>query len=270
MAKSIESLGASLGSMRIYSGKISKEFRDLYRDYSIGFGQLLKRNAIQACYHLCTHCYADSFLQLSGEERSQLQSELKQAITDATTSIVSLLTMPIADFIKMQLASMMEDKIPEGAMVIDDSPEALFHWHSALEDTIEESLQELSKQLNSILHGKQILPENLPKFLLEASDEVEERTDAERDLPNIAIALERRKDDEMDEDDRFQGISRIYTIYLRRLQIEFGNAQVMHLRREIDRLSQDVYRLRRDYHKKERELQVAAAESAWRSSWFEE
>jgi predicted translin family RNA/ssDNA-binding protein len=73
----------------------------------------------------------------------------------------------------------------------------------------------------------------------------------------------------LEDPNEYPQIVRIHSLYLRLTEVEFADVNVLGLRKNIDRLANKISTLKREYLKKQQELKIAEAESAWRSSWFE-
>lgn len=148
-----------------------------------------------------------------------------------------------------------------------NTPEQLTLWQEKLEKAIAKRLQKLSRDSNRLLHQAGILSKKLPEPLLEAAAKVEAAGESMPGPPNLLnLVIET----ENDPDSQTSTITHLVAIHLRLSEIEFAEPTVATGRQQIRNLSAKLSNLRRDYQKKQREKAVAEAETAWRSSWYEE
>lgn len=292
MARSIEQVGQDLHHLQANSSKLGAELTAAYQSYFTGLAPTLKQQSIQSCYHLCTTCYPDAFLKLNYNQRSQLLKTLQRVIGNVIADLVVHINAPGSN----------NDDEPTGEltsipiMPIDwfATPTSLATWHQNIEAEIAHSLKEISYKVNLLLQQARIMPANIPKSILEASDEADRQGEGIANVPNLlSIPIEQELDEAqldaeisktilgngadisislgIDSDgEDFSQIVQIYSLYLRRTEIEFADINVLALRKNIDKLVDKVKALRREYLQKQQELKIAEAESAWRNSWFED
>ncbi len=292
MARSIEQVGQDLHYLQTASSDLGTELTTAYQRYFTALAPTLKQQSIQSCYYLCTNCYPDAFLKLNYNQRSQLLKTLQRVISNA-----------IADLVVQIDSSARSDREDEPTgeltsipiMPIDwfATPTSLSTWHQNLEAEITHSLKEISYKVNLLLQQARIMPPNIPKPILEAGFQVDRQGESNASVPNLlSILIEQESDEQLPEDnssdrailgngidrpvslvelegDDFPQIVQIHSIYLRLTEIEFSDANVLSLRKNIERLVGKIKILRREYIQKQQELKIAEAESAWRNSWFE-
>ncbi len=140
-------------------------------------------------------------------------------------------------------------------------------WQENIEKQIPEIFKKLSHQTNCILHKAEILPKKIPEKVLEAATKMESGDTPVGGQPNILNLLIEAED--LDDDDDAK-ITRIIAINLRLSEIEFTDINVTGWRNKIRSHLGTLSQLQREYSKKQRELAVIEAESAWRSSWYED
>jgi len=154
-----------------------------------------------------------------------------------------------------------------------NSPESLARWQNIIEKSIVNILKLLSRDTNRLLQQSGILPSHLPEPVLEAASGAESSGDSVAGPPNLLNLII-----ETDASSASQKLAEtlgsralhITAIKLRLSEIEFADAATSAWRQQIRNLSVKLNSLGRDYQKKQRELAVVEAESAWRSSWFED
>lgn len=154
-----------------------------------------------------------------------------------------------------------------------NSPESLARWQNSIEKSIAHILKLLSRDTNRLLQQSGILPSQLPEPVLEAASQAESSGDSVAGPPNLLNLII-----ETDASSASRKLAatfgsralHITAIKLRLSEIEFADAGTSAWRQQIRNLSVKLNSLGRDYQKKQRELAVVEAESAWRSSWFED
>lgn len=78
MTKSIQQIRQDLDNLELTVANTSVELQDLYRKYLDLLSQSVKQQLILASYRLCTQFYPQSFLNLSLNNKQELQQELRQ------------------------------------------------------------------------------------------------------------------------------------------------------------------------------------------------
>ena len=154
-----------------------------------------------------------------------------------------------------------------------NSPESLARWQNSIERSIAHIIKLLSRDTNRLLQQSGILPSQLPEPVLEAASGAESSGDSVAGPPNLLNLII-----ETDASSASRNLAEtlatralhITAIKLRLSEIEFADAGTSAWRQQIRNLSVRLNSLGRDYQKKQRELAVVEAESAWRSSWFED
>lgn len=154
-----------------------------------------------------------------------------------------------------------------------NSPESLARWQNSIERSIAHIIKLLSRDTNRLLQQSGILPSQLPEPVLEAASQAESSGDSVAGPPNLLNLII-----ETDASSASRNLAEtlasralhITAVKLRLSEIEFADAGTSAWRQQIRNLSVRLNSLGRDYQKKQRELAVVEAESAWRSSWFED
>lgn len=288
---------------------LNLEFRSTYEGYLAALGQAVRQQLILACYHLCTQAVPESFLKLSFEGRQKMQQSVKALAAESEEKLRSLVTESQAeeeieeeeeeeededDFDEEEeqeeedeaddkeedekekhqvsainyLFSLANYQLPS-----TNSPESLARWQNSIEQSIANILKLLSRDTNRLLKQSGILPSQLPEPVLEAASGAESSGESVAGPPNLLNLII-----ETDVSPASRKLAEtlgsralhITAIKLRLSEIEFADAGTSAWRQQIRNLSLKLNSLGRDYQKKQRELAVVEAESAWRSSWFED
>jgi hypothetical protein len=153
-----------------------------------------------------------------------------------------------------------------------NSPETLARWQRNIEKAVFNIIKLLSRDTNRLLQQSGILPNQLPEQVLEAAYQAESSGESVAGPPNLLnIIIETGTSSESGKlrERRGNTAIQITAIKLRLSEIEFADAATSAGRQQIRNLSVRLNALGRDYQKKQRELAVVQAESAWRSSWVE-
>jgi hypothetical protein len=239
------------GSKPNHTGELSKladrsqvladEVYQLYGNYLTALAKALSHHAIHASYHICTVCYPSEFLQLDGVQQQRLQRAFRRAITNLVVDLLSQ-RQPLLDV---------------------RSPYEVVSWLQTTEEAIEHTLPRLSKKLNYLLQQARVIPQQVPRQLLEAAVRADEVSDSSTKHPNILSVLV-----EKDSKEESTLIIPVHVIFLRLAEIEFADIELTKLRQKLRETRSKVADLRRTYQHRQRQVQSAAAESAWHQSWF--
>ena len=143
-------------------------------------------------------------------------------------------------------------------------PKTIAQWRDDLERSIVQQLQSLSHAANRLLQQTQILPSRLPEPVLEVAAKADIAAETSASPPNLlSLLVESESGDET-------SVTQLLTIRLRLAEIEFSDASIGVCRSKIRSLMAQLSKLGREYQKCQTEKAIAQAETAWRSSWFEE
>jgi|SRR6476469_404068 len=309
MVRPRERIEQDLAGLEEALAALNLEFRSTYEGYLTALGQAVRQQLILACYHLCTQAVPESFLKLSFEGRQKMQQSVKALAAESEEKLRSLVTESQAeeeieeeeeeeededDFDEEEeqeeedeaddkeedekekhqvsainyLFSLANYQLPS-----TNSPESLARWQNSIEQSIANILKLLSRDTNRLLKQSGILPSQLPEPVLEAASGAESSGESVAGPPNLLNLII-----ETDVSPASRKLAEtlgsralhITAIKLRLSEIEFADAGTSAWRQQIRNLSLKLNSLGRDYQKKQRELAVVEAESAWRSSWFED
>ncbi|MEG4275779.1 MULTISPECIES: hypothetical protein [unclassified Microcoleus] len=309
MVRPRERIEQDLAGLEEALAALNLEFRSTYEGYLTALGQAARQQLILACYHLCTQAVPESFLKLSFEGRQKMQQSVKALAAASEEKLRSLVTESQADeeIEEEEEEEEEEDEDDFGEEEEDEdeaddkeedekeknqvsainylfslanyqlpnanSPESLARWQNSIEKSIVHILKLLSRDTNRLLQQSGILPSQLPEPVLEAASGAESSGDSVAGPPNLLNIII-----ETDASPASRKLAaafgsralHITAIKMRLAEIEFADAATSAWRQQIRNLSVKLNSLGRDYQKKQRELAVVEAESAWRSSWFED
>lgn len=303
MARAVERIEQDLATLEEAIALLRAELYSTYSQYLKLLGQTVKQQLIWASYQICTQGYPETFLGLSFNQRQKLQTSVRQLGGQAQEQLLSHLERPknlteiaatdkheqtpqqlpvdleplqeltqenLIEAVERQMASDASPdtpQTPEIANTPPTKPEELAQWQEQLEQAIAQTLQTISLEANRLLQQSGIIPEKLPAAVLEAAAKVEASGEASPSSPNLLnLLMETESEDNSDD----STLTRIVAINLRLSEIEFTDPALSAARNQIRNLSAKGSKLRREYHKKQRERAVAQAEAAWRSSWFDD
>lgn len=306
MVGSVEQIERDLAALQETVAATAEEFYATYKSYLTALGQATRQQLILASYHLCTQAYPEKFLQLSFSDRQKLQQSLRQVAQQAQEHLLQQLH-PVGsadgaglDPIELlpELAALMNAEVSVEATFTEDeatetaasdppeatssesteppvdeplTPRVVARWQDRLERSLIVQLRKLSHKANHLLQQAGIVPKELPEMVLEAASE--QAGDAIAKTPNlINLLVETVADHGEDEDIPAlpASLTQVVTIHLRLSEIEFADGTVSVWRHKIRNLSAQLNALGHQYAKKQREHAIAEAETAWRSSWFED
>jgi hypothetical protein len=310
MVRARERIEKDLAALEEALAALTLEFQSTYEGYLTALGQAVRQQLILACYHLCTQAVPESFLKLSFDARQKMQQSVRRLAAASEEKLRSLVTESEAeeeieedeeedDFDKDQEE---EEEDEEGEKEEEEdeedqkekkelsainylfsvanyqaptanSPESLARWQNSIEKSIAHIIKLLSRDTNRLLQQSGILPSQLPEPVLEAASQAESSGDSVAGPPNLLNLII-----ETDASSASRNLAEtlasralhITAVKLRLSEIEFADAGTSAWRQQIRNLSVRLNSLGRDYQKKQRELAVVEAESAWRSSWFED
>lgn len=274
MARAIEQIERELATLSQAVHAIAAELGSAYTSYFVALGQATRQQLILASYQVCTQGHPKQFLSLSVSQRQHLQQAIRKL---GKNSAQQLLEQLEADEMGSRGAEGAEgtegteEEKPSAASSLATrftNPIELLHWQHNLEEAIAHTLKTLSLEVNCLFQEAGVLPQKLPAPLLEAattaSETIAEIAVGPPNLMNLLIEAENSSEAED------SSMTQLFAIQLRLSEIEFADANVRSTRNQIRQLEGRVHLLGREYQKKQRERIIAEAESAWRSSWFED
>jgi hypothetical protein len=299
MAKAVERIEQDLAKIDQAIADLATEFHSAYFQYLTLLGQAVKQQLIQSAYKVCTQGYPESFLALSFQKRQNLQQALRKLGTKAQEQLLSDLQLlefasetsttqdgeetvdqpPVKtekghqdEFtqlfdLALGLESFAPDYKGESPKKVLSKPEKLAKWIEQREKAISRILETSSRETNRLLQKYQVIPEKILAAMLEATSKADPNLQIKTDSAHILNLL---MDGETEDDLEELKITHILSIHLRLLEIEFTEPALSAVRNQIRQLSSRLTNLQREYQKNRRELSVAKAETAWRSSWFED
>ncbi|HAT12929.1 MAG TPA: hypothetical protein DCS91_04470 [Microcoleaceae bacterium UBA11344] len=263
---------------------LNLEFRSTYKGYLTALGQAVRQQLILACYHLCTQAAPESFLKLSFDGRQKMQQSVRCLAIASQEKLRSLVTPESESEIESESESEIESESDffainfqfparNNQLSIANSPESWARWQESIEKSIANIIKLLSRDTNRLLKQVGILPHQLPEPVLLAASQADSSGDSVAGPPNLLnLIIETNDSSESESLGETRGTTaiQITAIKLRLSEIEFADAETSAWRQQIRNLSVRLNAIGRDYQKKQRELAVVEAESAWRASWYED
>jgi hypothetical protein len=302
MVRARERIEQDLAALEEALAALTLEFQSTYEGYLTALGQAVRQQLILACYHLCTQAVPESFLKLSFDGRQKMQQSVRRLAAASEEKLRSLVSESDAEEEEEEEKEIEEEEEEEEQEEQEEqeeeieekkelsatnylfavanyqvptanSPESLARWQNSIEKSIAHIIKLLSRDTNRLLQQSGILPSQLPEPVLEAASGAESSGDSVAGPPNLLNLII-----ETDAPSASRNLAEtlasralhITAVKLRLSEIEFADAGTSAWRQQIRNLSVRLNTLGRDYQKKQRELAVVEAESAWRSSWFED
>lgn len=287
MAASIERIQQDMAALDRTIAALSENLYQAYVSYLSALGRALKQQLILASYHVCTQGYPNAFLNLAVEQRQQLQQALRHLTYQTQEELLAQIYRPVSiAATTSHLLTQRSELHPEwdsnpqpsaerGTSASTLKPEDLIQWVRSLEESIAESLRTVSHAANRLLQQAAVLPQRLPEPLLQMAHQAE-MADSMSNSPNLLnVLIEANPEDgetvESGEDSNgAAALVHIVAIHLRLSEIEFADAETMAARNQVRPLLAELKKLGRYYHQKQRELEIAQAQAAWRSIWSED
>ncbi|AFZ59199.1 hypothetical protein H6G54_02245 [Anabaena cylindrica FACHB-243] len=274
MARAIERIEQDMTMLKEAIRAIATELHSSYVSYLTILGAALQKQLILAAYHLCTQGYSDNFLQLSLNQRQQLQQGIRKLGQKAA--------MQLLDYLKAEESEVEELEESEETEEVDENPKSeienpkyldpsnpieLVQWHEDIEEAIQDTLKKVSHDANFLIQKAGILPKKLPEPILAAAAAASEASaEVIPGPPNLLnLVIEIGNEEEPDD----SSVTQLITINLRLGEIEFADTTLLSGRKQIRNILVQLNKAGREYQKKQRELKISEAEAAWRASWFE-
>ncbi|KGF72445.1 hypothetical protein DO97_08725 [Neosynechococcus sphagnicola sy1] len=307
MGRSVERIDRDISELKLAIAAIADQLYHCYGQYLAALGQSVRQQLILASYYICTQSFPQAFLQLSFSQRQKLQQALLVVAKEAQHHLTQQLDppgmtplppitapLPVATepeaFFNPEVAEAAPESADLPSKEIAELPELpqnttpqpvtdpreLLQWQEHLEQAIAHTLRQVSLEVNRHLQQLEILPPRLPEPLLEMAVKTDAVTETVASPPNILdLTLDAIADLSSDKGDT-EEISflkalplRIVAVHLRLAEIEFADATVKSWRNHIRSLSAQLSSLEGQYQRKQQERAIAAAEDAWRASWFD-
>ena len=290
MLRSIDNVQQELEQIKQETKLAFRDLYPLYHQYLSQLSQSVKKQLILAAYQICTHIYPDEFLELSLNERFELQKTFKKLSQSFHDQLFSFLqnsldfkdqdnllnhSLEIEKDISRDIFKsldhsnhhdpMLEDKFLESQEIID--PEILERWYLSLDKEVSAALYQLSHQSNYRLQQTRILPSQLPTKILEMAIQAEGQGSSNRQIPNLLdLVIETKKEDDKDKHFNEESAIRITAINLKLSELEFVDPQLGVLRKKIRNQGDKVKKIRERYRQNRKDFAKVKADAAWRSS----
>ena len=91
MTKSIQRVKQELKNLESTVADAAIELEDLHRDYLNLLSQSLKQQLISACYQICTQLYPQSFIDLSLNDKQNLQQNFRQIAIELEPNLIEII-----------------------------------------------------------------------------------------------------------------------------------------------------------------------------------
>ncbi len=310
MTKAIHQIKQDLTKQEEIVGKVSIELDRLYAQYFNLLSKSIEKQLILLTYQICTSEYPEAFLSLSLNQRETLQQNLrtlgnklkaellweklreKESEEDDFESIMQQMSTrlpstpekeksPLEEILSeeetlAELTSSIDAEIAEnndregleqGKPFNIRNPQELIDWHKQIQQRIEQVLKSISTEANQLLEEVNILPHKLPNKVIEMAIAAENNESTPSNYPNLLNLLVEAENKEATKEGK---ITKITVISLRLPEIEFSDPALSAQSNQIRNILAKIDKIRQQYQKKQRELSVAQAEAAWRSTWYED
>ncbi|MEX0269371.1 hypothetical protein AB3R30_09515 [Leptolyngbyaceae cyanobacterium UHCC 1019] len=306
MTNSVEHIQQEMALLDRAVSTLAEAFQNAYADYLSALGQAVRKQHVLAAYQVCTQGYPQQFLGLSVSQRQELQQGLRDLAKQAQAKLLEQLRSsqrekPLEDlepptisqsssFLEAQLQPPLEEILANSddlgsthstvhSTVEQSAPQEiplplarLVQWQIGIEQGINRELAAISHQTNRLFQQANILPGQLPDALLQHASKTELADGVPRspNLLNVLVEAVNNAETRDEEEGKAPDLLQVLAIHLRLVEIEFADTPTMAARSKIRELTARLKKLGQDYRKKQREYAIAAAQDAWRASWFED
>ncbi|BAZ90154.1 hypothetical protein [Cylindrospermopsis curvispora] len=259
MTRPVERIEEDIDNLKQNFSSVATQLQENYGDYLVQLGESIHKQLILAVYHLCTQGYPEKFLHLSLNQRQQLQQSTRQLGRKAAQQLLV--------YLETKRPENTEDpQVPQAKSLDFSNPIEVVQWHRNVEEGIQNTLKTVSLEANLLLQKAGLLPKKLPEPILAAaaSEATTEVIAGPPNLLNLVIEITNEKESED------STLTQLVTINLRLGDIEFANHKLLEKSKQIRVILLQINKLAKEYSKKNQELKIAQAESAWRASWFDD
>jgi hypothetical protein len=294
MSKSIKTLRDDLSNLSDEVQVLATKLNDSYKQYLTVFIDAVSRQLIVVGYQICTQKYPESFLDLTYNERVKLQQNLKslnklfkeelskylseikidnQKLSNDFQLTFSELNLSEPKTENLEIEEEEQSENQESLTVKNNeeldllAPEILLKLVLDIDLSLSNSLSDLSRLANNYLQDSGILPSHIPAKILEMALQSEESSIITNTSPNLLTLLVEEENRRSKES---KNITPITAICLRISEIEFAESTLNNARNKIRNIMSKIEKISDLFSRKKQEYTIACAESAWRSSWYEE
>jgi hypothetical protein len=155
--------------------------------------------------------------------------------------------------------------LPNPLLDVAENPGQVLIWQRSREKLTTGTLRTQSHRVNDLLRSAGVLPRKLPAAVLEIATKAD-LSDATSQAPNL---IDLTIDGPLD-DDSSKSAARFVVVHLRLSEIQFNDPILQQRLGPVRRLLDQLDQLKTRYEKLQQQQAIAAAESAWRSAWFED
>jgi hypothetical protein len=266
-----------LAAYQVCTQGYPQQFLGLSLSQQQGLQQALRDLAKQAQFKLLEQLHP--FQQEEAFKHLE-QSEISQSV--ALVEVQPQTTLEQPELEKPALEAMSTDGndfdstpvpvAPSAPKEISLSQARLVQWQIGVEQGISKELAAISHQTNRLLQQSNILSSQLPDALLQHASKTELADGVPRspNLLNVLVEAANNAESTHEEEGKTPELLQVLAIHLRLVEIEFADPPTMAARSKIRELTARLKKLGQDYRKKHREYAIAAAQDAWRASWFED
>ncbi len=306
MTKSIKQIDKNLKALNIQVQDLAKILEGLNRDYLRYLITVVKKQLMVASYQICTQKYPESFLNLSYSQRTKLQEKIKdlagnfsKKLTEDWQKIDDLSDNPIVQQLHQNILTIVsssekkqnltqtitsadgsndiqptaeEENVTSPVNFAQDDidelqPEYLIELQIEFDNCLEQGLIDLSNSVNQSLQEAEIISNKIPNQILAIALQAEDNTSIVSGSPNlVSILIEKDTPSEQEQID----ITPVIAVCLRINDSEFHDPKLNLLKQKINKVLAQLNSFAQRYQELQQKYTIAQAESAWRTSWYEE
>ncbi|MEI6379701.1 MAG: hypothetical protein WCO81_02255 [Cyanobacteriota bacterium ELA615] len=255
MTKSIQQLEKDLADLEKQISEFALTFSQKYQQYLDILSHLARGEIILVSYQICTEIYPQRFLELTTNQRQQLQEQIRNYANSIENRLKNAL-----DFSNNEPSQTIQDR---EYLANFKKPQELLMWSNNVEHKIHQVFIHYSNLLNQYFMELEIFPETIAPKILENQAE-SPSLNGYNSLVHLIIAS-----DESLLENKEPKISNIIVVNLKLAQLEFNNPTIEREHRQIRSYYEQLKNIAQIYKKTEQELTVAKSQAAWRALWYD-
>ncbi len=206
------------------------------------------------------------------EENENKIAEVDFASIKAELEKIEFIELEASSEDELEPENTSSQKLPKQEIDLKN-PEHLVLWHKQIERTVKKTLDYTSQKANRCLQDSGIIPDRIPSKIIDVAIQADSnkggRGSKLKNSPNIIhLAIESEQDKNKSKSPK--NIAQVSLLRLRIAELEFGDPLLNAQRGKLRNLMGEISKLNSQYQIIKQESDVAEAQAAWRSSWYED
>ena len=205
------------------------------------------------------------------EDQQEGETEIDLELVKAELENIEFIEIDaaVSDDDESQIAS----ETPPREKIDFQNPEHLILWHKQIERDVKKTLDVTSRKVNKYLQDSRIIPDRIPSKVIDVAMQADASKGGRSNSQSPAVphvlhlAIETEKDKKSK---TLQKPIQVSLLRLRLTELEFSDHQLNAKKSQIRNLISKIKKLNSKYKAIKQEMAVIEAQSAWRSSWYED